>query len=71
MKAACTVSLQNNIEEAHNILDDILIKEPENAFALYVKGLVFLEQKNFHQVLDFFNKAIEDDGTGDMQKAST
>jgi hypothetical protein len=69
LKAACLVSLGRNIRTAHQIVDDINIEDPKNAFAFYVKGLAFLQQKKFDEAVENFDKAIELDKIGSMAKA--
>ena len=69
LKAACLVSLKKKIDEAHCILDEVLIKEAGNAFAHYGKGLAFFEQEKFSQAIKCFDKAIEHNQTESMQKA--
>lgn len=69
LKASCLVNLGKKINEAHQLLDGVIAKETENAFAYYGKGLAFMFQKNFEEAIDFLDKAIEHDKTGSMQKA--
>lgn len=69
LKAACFVSLKKRIDEAHNILDEVLISEDGNALAHYSKGLAFYEQGKLNQAIEYFGKAIEHNKTGSMERA--
>lgn len=69
VKAACIVNIGKNIPEAHRVLDEVITAEKDNAFALYCKGLAFYNQEKLAQAISFFDKAIENDGSGSMAKA--
>lgn len=69
VKAACIVNLGTNIEDALQILDEVLIIEKHNAFAFYCKGLAFFTQEKLTKAINCFNKAIENDSSGSMEKA--
>lgn len=69
LKAACFVHLGRNIELAHAIFDDVLIKENRNSFAYYGKGLAYFSTKKMSQAIRCFDKAIELDISGSMGKA--
>lgn len=69
LKATCFVNLGIEIETAHSILDEVLENSCNNEFAHYCKGLVFFHEKIFGKAAACFEKAIELDTLGTMQKA--
>lgn len=69
LKASCLVNQGTKINEAHQLLDGVIAKETNNAFAFYAKGLAFMHQKDYKEAVNFFDKAIEHDRTGSMQMA--
>ena len=46
--------------------DDMLAKDPNNTFYLYVKGYLYHNMKDYEKAIEFYNKTIEVDPT--MQK---
>lgn len=69
LKATCLVNLGIDIEKAHRILDEVLIIENKNEFAHYTKGLAFYKEKKLISAIECFEKAVELDKSGSMEKA--
>lgn len=69
LTAICLVNLRLRFEEAHSIIDEVIAKDLNNAFAFYAKGLAFYNQKKLSQAIFCFNKAIELDVSGSMARA--
>ena len=52
-------SSNNKYDEAMNFADNMLAKDPENVFNLFVKGYLYLNMKQYDNALEYYNKAIE------------
>lgn len=69
LKASCLNNIFGKSKSAHLILDDVISEEPANSFAHYGKGLVFINEGNLIEAVKCFDKAIEIDPSGRMDKA--
>lgn len=69
LKAACFVNLNLNFDKAHQILDEVLSDELDNAFAHYAKGIAFFHQKEMSKAISCFDKAIKCDESDSMGMA--
>lgn len=69
LQASCLNNLRGKSLEAHSILDDVIKREPLNAFAFYGKGLVFINEGNLELSIEYFEKAIQVDPSEKMNKA--
>lgn len=69
LKSACLIHLGTKVSEAHEILNEILEKDPENAFTIYAKGLAFYHEENYNESIEYFEKARYLDPTKDMERA--
>lgn len=56
-------SNNNKYEEAMVFADDMLAKEPNNTFFLYVKGYLYHNMKEYDKAIEFYKKTIESDPT--------
>lgn len=54
-------SNNNKFDEAMQFADDMLAKDPNNTFYLYVKGYLYLNMKDYEKAIEFYNKTIEVD----------
>ena len=51
----------NKFDEAMQFADDMLAKDPNNTFYLYVKGYLYHNMKDYEKAIEFYNKTIEVD----------
>lgn len=58
-----------SLSDAHQILDDILIKNPNNAYTIYAKGLAFYHEGQLEDSIENFERARELDTSPDMERA--
>ena len=54
-------SNNNKFDEAMQFADDMLAKDPNNTFYLYVKGYLYHNMKAYEKDIEFYNKNIEVD----------
>ncbi len=54
-------SNNNKYDEAMQFADNMLAKDPNNAFYLYVKGYLYHNMGDYDKALEFYNKTIEKD----------
>lgn len=54
-------SNSNKFDEAMQFADDMLAKDPNNTFYLYVKGYLYHNMKNYDKAIEFYKKTIEVD----------
>ena len=54
-------SNNNKFDEAMQFADDMLAKDPNNTFYLYVKGYLYHNMKDYEKAIEFYNKTIEVD----------
>lgn len=45
LKAACLIHMEKDLSLAHEILDNILLKYPNNSYTIYAKGLAFYHEE--------------------------
>lgn len=69
LKSACLIHLGGKILEAHAILDEILVKEPNNAYTIYAKGLALFHEEKYEEAITYFTQARKLDQTSDMIRA--
>lgn len=69
LKASCINNIGGRSREAHEILESVIVSEPDNAFAYYSKGLVFINDGVLDESVKCFTKAIEIDPSEKMNKA--
>lgn len=51
-------SNNNKYDEAMQFADDMLAKDPNNTFYLYVKGYLYHNMKNYDKAIEFYSKTI-------------
>ncbi|WP_321331511.1 tetratricopeptide repeat protein [uncultured Bacteroides sp.] len=51
----------NKYDEAMQFADDMLAKDPNNTFYLYVKGYLYHNMKDYEKAIEFYKKTIEID----------
>lgn len=56
-------SNNNKYDEAMQFADDMLTKDPNNTFYLYVKGYLYHNMKDYDKAIEFYKKTIEADPT--------
>ena len=56
-------SNNNKYDEAMQFADNMLAKDPNNTFYLYVKGYLYHNMKNYDKAIEFYKKTIEVDPT--------
>lgn len=56
-------SNNNKYDEAMKFADDMLAKDPNNAFYLYVKGYLYHNMEDYDKAIEFYKKAIGIDPT--------
>lgn len=54
-------SNNNKYDEAMQFADDMLAKDPNNTFYLYVKGYLYHNMKNYDKAIEFYTKTTEID----------
>lgn len=54
-------SNNNKYDEAMKFADDMLAKDPNNVFYLYVKGYLYHNMKDYDKAIEFYKKTIEVD----------
>lgn len=54
-------SNNNKYDEAMQFADDMLAKNPNNTFYLYVKGYLYHNMKDYDKAIEFYTKTIEVD----------
>ncbi len=54
-------SNNNKYDEAMSFADNMLAKDPNNVFYLYVKGYLYHNMKDYDKALEFYKKTIEVD----------
>ena len=54
-------SNNNKFDEAMQFADDMLAKDPNNTFYLYVKGYLYHNMKDYEKAIEFYNKTIKVD----------
>lgn len=54
-------SNNNKFDEAMQFADDMLAKDPNNTFYLYVKGYLYHNMKDYDKAIEFYKKTIEVD----------
>lgn len=54
-------SNNNKFDEAMQFADDMLAKDPNNIFYLYVKGYLYHNMKDYDKAIEFYKKTIEVD----------
>lgn len=54
-------SNNNKFNEAMQFADDMLAKDPNNTFYLYVKGYLYHNMKDYDKAIEFYKKTIEVD----------
>lgn len=69
LKSACLIHQGSKIFEAHRILDSIMIKNPNNAYTIYAKGLAFYHEEKWEEAVENFERARELDDSSDMKRA--
>jgi C2H2-type zinc finger/Zinc finger, C2H2 type/Zinc-finger of C2H2 type len=69
LTAICLVKMRTNFGEAHRLIDEVIQKDINNAFAFFAKGQAFYEEKKLSQAIFCLGKAIELDVTGSMARA--
>lgn len=69
LKASCLNNLPGKTKEAHDCLDDVLSTQPDNAFAFYGRGLVYINEGKLAEAVQSFDRAIELDPSVKMNKA--
>lgn len=57
------------MSEAHKILDNVLKEHPNNAFALYAKGLAYYNEEEFQKSIEYFEKSRQLDPSADLLRA--
>lgn len=68
LKSACLIHL-GNLSEAHEILDEILEKDQDNAYTIYAKGLAYYHEENYKESVGYFERARSLDPSKDMERA--
>lgn len=53
----------DKMEEAHDFVNKILAKEPNNSFTLYIKGFLYQNQQKYDEALESYIRAVELDST--------
>ncbi|MCD7899856.1 MAG: tetratricopeptide repeat protein [Bacteroides sp.] len=51
-------SNNNKFDEAMTFADDMIAKDPNNTFFLYVKGYLYYNMKEYDKAIEFYNKTI-------------
>lgn len=69
LKATCLNNMDGQSKRAHQVLDEVISVEPENAFAHYGKGLVFINEARLEEAVKCFDQAIGLDSSQKMDKA--
>lgn len=69
LRSACLIHLGHKISEAHAILDEILVRHPNNAYTVYAKGLAYYHESEWEKSCEHFEKARKLDQTSDMIRA--
>ncbi|BEG98619.1 tetratricopeptide repeat protein [Bacteroides sedimenti] len=54
-------SNSNKFADAMSFADQMIAKDPKNAYYLYVKGYLYQSMKNYDQAIEFYKKTIEVD----------
>ena len=49
---------RDRIDEAMNVADDIIAKNPNNSYCLYVKGFLYQNQQDYDNAIETYHKAI-------------
>lgn len=68
LKSACLIHMGKKLVDAHKILDDILLKHPNNSFTIYAKGLAFYHEEKWDEAIEYFERARELDSSPDMER---
>lgn len=69
LKSACYIHLGDRVSEAHEILDAVLAKCPDNEFTIYAKGLAYYHEEEWEKSIEYFSKARELNPSADMDRA--
>lgn len=69
LQASCLNHLGKDYSLAHSILNDVIRREPLNAFAYHSKGLVFVSEGKLQFSIECFDKALSIDQSEKMNKA--
>lgn len=69
LKATCLNNIDGQSKRAHQVLDEVISVEPDNAFAHYGKGLVFINEAKLEEAVHSFDQAIGLDSSQRMDKA--
>lgn len=59
LQAASYTMIGEDFSSAHQILDEVLVSDPENSYAAYNKGVTLYFEKKLNESVQMFNKAIE------------
>ena len=52
-------SNNNKFDEAMQFADDMLAKDPNNTFYLYVKGYLYHNMKDYEKAIEFYKKPLK------------
>lgn len=69
LKSACMIHLGEKVSEAHRILDDVLLRCPENEFTIYAKGLAYYHEEQWEDAAKCFTQARAMNDTSEMERA--
>lgn len=69
LKSACMIHLGEKVSEAHRILDDVLLRCPENEFTIYAKGLAYYHEEQWEDAAKCFAQARAMNDTNEMERA--
>lgn len=69
LKSACMIHLGEKVSEAHRILDDVLLRCPENEFTIYAKGLAYYHEELWEDAAKCFAQARSMNSTSEMERA--
>lgn len=69
LKSACMIHLGEKVSEAHKILDDVLLRCPENEFTIYAKGLAYYHEELWEDAAKCFAQARAMNDTSEMERA--
>lgn len=58
LKLAAVLQSQKRVEEAEPVLEDLLLREPNNAEALYGMGINYFHQQVFAPACDYFSRCL-------------
>lgn len=69
LQAASYTMLKENFDEAHSVLDEVLLSDPSSSFAMYGKGVAFYFERKLDESVVWLNKAIEINPGEQMERA--